>query len=115
MSQRRLLGVMLVSMFVFATGAEAKKKPEKPVDINTATVEELVQLPGVGKEIAGRIVRHREVSGRFRRVEELLVIRGISRKKLEAMRRHLKVMAEKKAGSSLPVRPTRPETQRGFR
>ncbi|MFQ5778095.1 MAG: ComEA family DNA-binding protein [Terriglobia bacterium] len=92
--QRWLLGMTLVALFVSAAAAEAKKKPQKPVNINTATVEELAQLPGVGEGIARRIVRHREKSGKFRRVEELLVIRGISRKKMEALRAYVTVEAK---------------------
>ncbi|MGH9862012.1 MAG: ComEA family DNA-binding protein [Candidatus Acidiferrales bacterium] len=84
---------VFVSAAVFAGGE--KRKPEKPVNINTATVEELAQLPGVGKTIARRIVRHREKSGPFRRVDELLVIRGISAKKLEALRPYVTVGEEK--------------------
>jgi competence ComEA-like helix-hairpin-helix protein len=70
-----------------------EKKPER-VNINTASVEELAKLPGLGKSIAQRIVNHREKSGKFRRVEELLVIRGISRKKLEQLRPLITVEAE---------------------
>lgn len=69
---------------VGAVGAE--KEPASRVNINTAGAEELAKLPGVGEVIAQRIIRHREISGPFRSVNELLVIRGISRKKLEALR-----------------------------
>lgn len=83
-----LAGLLCVSLLLplISLGAEDKKKPEPPVNINTATVEELAKLPGIGKSIAQRIVNHREKSGKFRTVEELLVIRGISRKKLEQLR-----------------------------
>lgn len=48
------------------------------VNINTATVGELRNLPGVGAELAGRIIEHREKYGRFERPEHLLMVRGIS-------------------------------------
>jgi comEA protein len=70
-------------------GASADEKQEKApakVNLNTATAEELAKLPGVGEAIAARIIRHREKSGAFRSVDELLVVRGISRKKLEVLR-----------------------------
>lgn len=85
-----------VGVLLLATAALAA--PERPVDLNTATVADLAQLPGVGEVIASRIVRHRERSGKFRAVEELLVIRGISRKKLEALRPHVRVKAEEERG-----------------
>jgi len=79
--------VLLVGLFAVAALLRAEgKQPGAPVNINTATVEELAKLPGVGEVIAQRIVNHREKSGKFKKVEELLVIRGISRKKLEKLR-----------------------------
>ena len=66
----------------------------QPININTATVEELAKLPGIGEVIAQRIVNHREKSGKFRTLEELLVIRGISKKKLEKLRPLITVGAE---------------------
>lgn len=65
---------------------EESKKPKPPVNVNTASVAELARLPGVGQVIARRIVRHREKSGPFRKVDELLVIRGISQARLEKLR-----------------------------
>ena len=96
---RRTVIAILLAVFLSASvfGGGEKKKPAKPININTATVEELARLPGVGKAIAGRIVRHREKSGLFRRVDELLVIRGISAKKLAALRPYVTVDEEKPA------------------
>lgn len=88
---------LLLAAVVLAAGlafAGQRKPPAKPVNINTATVEELAQLPGVGEVIARRIVRHREKSGKFRTVEELLVVRGISRKKLDQLRPYVTVEAD---------------------
>lgn len=48
-----------------------------PVDLNTATLEELQTLPGVGPTLAMRIVEYRERSGGFERVEELMNVRGV--------------------------------------
>lgn len=88
-----VVGLLVGGWFVLSASlaAEEKKKPERPINLNTATVEELATLPGVGEVIAQRIVRHREKSGPFRRVDELLVVRGISRKKLEQIRPHVTV------------------------
>ena len=67
--------------------AEAKKRPpEQPLDLNTATAEQLEQLPAVGPGMADAIVEFREKSGPFRRVEDLLAIRGITKQRLEKIR-----------------------------
>lgn len=56
------------------------------VDLNTATPDQLEELPGVGPATAAAIVDHREQHGPFRSVEGLLDVRGIGDAKLEALR-----------------------------
>jgi len=56
------------------------------LNLNTATLMELETLPGVGPVLARRILDFREKKGGFRRVEELLVIPGISEKKWKAIK-----------------------------
>ncbi|HKX32505.1 MAG TPA: helix-hairpin-helix domain-containing protein, partial [Blastocatellia bacterium] len=48
------------------------------LNLNTATVEELAQLPGIGPAIAARVVEHRRRHGRFKRPQEIIVVRGMS-------------------------------------
>ena len=55
------------------------------VSINTATVEQLQQLPGVGPSTAQRIVEHRETHGLFQAVEELMEVKGIGPSKYEKL------------------------------
>jgi competence protein ComEA len=57
-----------------------------PLNINLATAGELEKLPGVGKVIAERIITHRAKYGPFRRVEHLMIVRGISDNKFREMR-----------------------------
>ena len=61
-------------------------KATTPVSINLAPREELERLPGVGPALAARIVEHRERHGPFRRVEHLLLVRGISERRLRELR-----------------------------
>ncbi len=56
------------------------------VNINTAGLEELDLLPGVGPVTAQRIVDYRKQIGRFTSVDQLLDVKGIGPKKLEQMR-----------------------------
>ncbi len=57
-----------------------------PLDINSATASELEELPGIGPELARRIVAYREAHGPFRSVEELLNVPGIGPATLERIR-----------------------------
>jgi comEA protein len=68
-----------------------KKPPATPLDLNTATIEELQQLPGIGPGTAKAIVQFRQKSGPFQRVEDLLVIHGISKARLEKLRPYVTV------------------------
>jgi len=61
------------------------------VRLNDATTAELESLPGVGPVLAERIVDHREASGRFEQVEDLLDVSGIGEAKLAALRDHVVV------------------------
>ena len=68
------------------------------INLNTASIKELDQLPGVGPVLAHRIVEFREKRGGFRSVEELLAVPGISEQRWQALRHRLRV--------SGPVRET---------
>lgn len=59
---------------------------EGTVNINTAALEELQRLPGVGPAIAARILAYRSEKGGFRSVDELTEVSGIGEKKLAAMK-----------------------------
>ena len=74
-----------------ATAQAQKHPPSKPIDLNVANVKELQELPGVGPVTAQRIIDMRQKSGHFKRVEDLLAVRGISPKKLDAMRPYVSI------------------------
>lgn len=60
--------------------------PAGPIDLNSATVEQLDALPGVGPATAQAIVDHRDRNGPFASVDALGDVRGIGPAKLEALR-----------------------------
>ena len=88
---RIVCAALCVSIFLAVAVFAQKQPPPKPIDLNAANAKELQQLPGVGPVTAKRIVEMREKSGRFRRVEDLLAVRGISQKKLAALKPYVTV------------------------
>lgn len=68
-----------------------KPTPSKVVDLNRATREDLMTLPGIGPALAERILQNRQVKGPFQSVEDLMRIRGIKEKTLQKLRPFLMV------------------------
>jgi competence ComEA-like helix-hairpin-helix protein len=62
------------------TGEESGK-----LNINTATKQQLMDLPGIGKVTAERILKYREETGKFSTIEDLRAIKGMSKNKLERL------------------------------
>jgi competence ComEA-like helix-hairpin-helix protein len=60
-------------------------------NINTAGVAELSEVPGIGTELASRILAHREARGSFEALEDLLQVDGIGPQRLERLRPHISI------------------------
>ena len=73
-----------------AGGAKAPR-PSGPININTATVVQLEQLPGIGRARAETIVRIRERNGPFQKPEELRALPRLSERQFEQLRKHIRV------------------------
>ena len=59
----------------------APSTPSKPlINLNTATIDQLETLPGIGRKTAERIIEYRTKSGSFKRIEELMNVKGIGEK-----------------------------------
>ena len=65
--------------------SDAPPTPENPLDLNTATRSQLEQLPGIGPELAGRILAYRQEFGRFVAKEQIMDVEGIGEKRFEEM------------------------------
>ncbi len=66
-----------------ATAEPAQTQPQFPININTATAEQLDALPGIGPVLSQRIVDYREAHGPFVSVGQLTCVEGIGEKKLQ--------------------------------
>lgn len=89
MKRAVLIAALLITATLNAQRIEyrwATPLPVAPkVNINTATIAQLCYLPGIGKVMAQRIVNYRTEHGQFRRVSDLLQVKGIGAKKLAAV------------------------------
>ena len=77
-----------------AAAQEAFMPDVRPLDLNTATAEELMALPGIGEELSRRILEYRETHGPFAAVEELMEVSGIGEAKLAALEGRVTVNGE---------------------
>jgi len=108
---RRFFLLFLFCCFVFAAGLQATKKPPlKPININTATSDELQQVPGIGPVTAEKILQMRKSYGAFKSVDDLLSIRGIGKKRLEKMRKYLTVSKVAGAGKTPGATKSQPQS-----
>ncbi len=103
---RLVAPALLVCLYAGLVAAQSGRDPaQEPLDLNTATAGELQKLPGIGPKTAEAIIRFREKSGPFRRLEDLLAIRGITRKKLERLRPLVTVKPVEKPDDKQPKAP----------
>ena len=85
-----------IAALVLAPAAARGATPPAPisgekVNINTAGVDELVTLPGIGKAYAERIVEYRQKNGPFKKVEDIINVRGIGEKTFERIKDRLTI------------------------
>jgi competence protein ComEA len=77
-----LLGIMLSASLVFA---------DDKININTATMEQLQTLSGVGQSTAMAIIKYRDENGAFKTVKQLANVKGIGDKKISKWSESLSV------------------------
>ncbi|MFQ6084112.1 MAG: ComEA family DNA-binding protein [Candidatus Aminicenantia bacterium] len=83
------LGVLLA--YVPSMKAAPQAQGTKKININTASLAELQKLPRVGVKVAQRIIDYRKQHGKFKRVEEIMKVRGIGEKTFLKMKDRITV------------------------
>jgi len=80
---KRILASLFLAFMMIATPVLAASHL---VDVNSATVEQLEAVNGIGEKIATEIVAYREEHGSFKTMDELLNVKGIAEKRLEKIK-----------------------------
>lgn len=72
--------------YLLARGVTVRPDTSDLVNINTATIKELIGVPGIGHTLAGRICAIRQYRGQFRSPEDLLFVPGMGKFRLEQIK-----------------------------
>lgn len=70
---------------------EVSSKEQESININTATLEELTELPGIGEATANKIIEYRKQNGKFETIEDIKNVPGIGDSKFENLKDKIKV------------------------
>ena len=64
---------------------------QRKININTASLEELQNIPGVGPSTANNIINHRTKNGKFKKIEDIKNVSGIGESKFESMLEYISI------------------------
>lgn len=97
---KTILSIIVILSFLmvfttnsFSTKKEVKKNPaqSKLININTADVKQLTVLPRIGESTAKRIIEFRKKNGKFKRIQDLMKVKGIGEKTFKKLEKRITV------------------------
>ena len=101
-ARRAAVGVGVLALLVVSPSyvraqapAASVEKAAPVVNLNTASAADLENLPGVGAKMAERIVEYRQKNGPFKKIEDLMNVKGIGEKNFLKLKARLTVGAPK--------------------
>ena len=77
----------------------AKAVPGAPINLNTATEAQLTGLPGIGPKAAQRILEYRQKNGSFKKIEDLMNVKGIGEKSFLKLKPLITVTTDRAAAA----------------
>lgn len=87
---------------------EMSAAAEFPLDINTASFDELIQIPGIGEATASNIIAYRQAVGGFRSFSQLLEVSGIGEGRYERISSYIYISADMLAAETHPPEESAP-------
>ena len=96
MRYKRLISVLVMFSFFMVMASvsfadQKKATSTKLVNINSAGIKQLVTLPRIGEKIAQRIIDFRKKHGKFKRVQDLMKVKGIGEKNFAKLKERITV------------------------
>ncbi len=102
MTRILIAAIAAIALSAAAAGAQGRATAPKttatavaPVNLNTATLDQLATIPGIGAKTAERIIEYRKTNGGFKKVEDLMNVRGVGEKSFLKMKPLITVAAVK--------------------
>ena len=100
MIRMMMAAIAAIALSAPALSAQSKAPAPKPaattaapVNLNTATAEQLATIPGVGPKMAERIIDYRQKNGGFKKIEDLMNVSGVGEKSFLKMKPLITVTA----------------------
>jgi competence protein ComEA len=102
MTRIMIAAIAAIALSAAAAGAQGRATAPKatataaaPVNLNTATMDQLATIPGIGVKTAERIIAYREKNGGFKKIEDLMNVSGVGEKSFLKMKPLITVAAVK--------------------